>query len=254
MRRIFIKAIISSFVIALVILGWTETGDAHHAVLRYNLEEMTYAANRVFTGRCVSVEETQEMIGGGLMPVTIYIFEVERAIKGRLPKQFTFRQLGHPAKRAHGKGNQITMHGRAVNRNTFFHGLSEYRAGDRMVLFLIPDYLGGKVTRPAGLYQGAFFISEMPSGEKVVRNSINNLGLFTAPYTGKLRPSDAKMVFPDRDEPLAKAGTSVEMQAMARKRGGLPMDSFLDVVERIVTAHGGERGVIDESQRGGLVK
>lgn len=255
MLRSFIKAIVSSLVIALAVLSWTGTGDAHHAVLRYNLEEMTYAANRVFVGRCVTVEETQEMVAGGMMPVTLYTFEVERAIKGRLPKQLTFRQLGHPAKRAYGKENKITMHGSVVTPNTFFHGLSEYRKGDRLVLFLIPDYLGGKVTRPAGLYQGAFFVSDMPSGERMVRNSINNLGLFTAPYTGaKLKASDAKMVFPDRDEPLEKIGTSSEMQSLARKRGGLPLDSFLEVVERIVEAHGGERGVIDESQRGGLLK
>jgi len=255
MLRSFTKVVIPSLVIALALISWTETGKAHHAVLRFNVEEMTYSSSRIFVGRCVSVEETEEMIAGGVMPVTIYTFEVERAVKGRLPKQFTFRQLGHPAKRAHGKGSQITMHGRAVTPNTFFHGLSEYRTGDRMVLFLVEDYLDGKVTRPTGLYQGAFFVSEMPSGAQMVRNSINNLGLFTAPYTGaKLKASDAKIVFPDRDEPIERIGTSTEMQALARKRGGLPMDAFLDVVERIVAAHGGERGVIDPSLRGGLLK
>lgn len=255
MLRSFTKAVIPLLVITLALTAWTETGKAHHAVLRYNLEEMTYAANRIFVGRCVSVEETEEMIAGGVMPVTIYTFEVERAVKGRLPKQLTFRQLGHPAKRAHGKGGQITMHGRAVSPNTFFHGMSEYREGDRMILFLIADYLDGKVTRPAGLYQGAFYVSDMPSGEKMVRNSINNLGLFTAPYTGaKLKASDAKIVFPDRDEPLEKIGASTEMQTLARKRGGLPMNAFLDVVEQIVSAHGGEKGIIDPSLRGGLLK
>ena len=58
--------------------------------------------------------------------------------------------------------------------------MSEYRVGDRVLLFLIPDYLDGKVTYPVGLYQGAFYVSTMPSGQELARNSINNLDLFTA--------------------------------------------------------------------------
>jgi hypothetical protein len=219
--------------------------DAHHAVLRFNLEEMTVASDRVFVGRCVGVEETQEEIAQGVMPVTLYTFEVERAVKGQLPKQFTFRQLGHPARRAIGKGGEISMHGRKVSPRAFFHGMSEYEIGDRLVLFLIPDYLGGKVTYPVGLYQGAFNIAEMPSGQQLVRNSINNLGLFTSPYNGtRLRNRDARIIFPDRGA-IAKAD-----QSLARKRGALPLGEFVEVVEQINLSHGGERGSVTEGQRG----
>ena len=234
---------------ALTMLGIVWSGDAHHAVLRFNLEEMTRAADRIFIGRCGAVEETQEMIAQGLMPVTLYTFEVERAIKGRVPKQLIVRQLGHPAHRSLGKGGDVVSHGRVVGPDTFLHGMSEYRVGERVILFLIPDYLGGRVTYPVGLYQGAFFVSDMPSGESLVRNSINNLGLFSAPYNGTaMRETDAKLIFPSRAETVQDAAGEL----LARKRGALPLEGFLEMIERIVDAHGDQRGVIIGSQKGAI--
>src|SRR5688500_4111175 len=100
----WVRVMISSVLVACAIAVSVFNTDAHHAVLRFNLEEMTVASDRVFVGRCIGVEETEEDIAQGSMPVTLYTFEVERAIKGHLPKQLTFRQLGHPARRALGKG------------------------------------------------------------------------------------------------------------------------------------------------------
>jgi len=232
--------------VALALLVATRMVDAHHAVLRFNLEEMTSTADRVFVGRCMAVEETEELIAQGQMPVTRYTFDVERAIKGKLPKQMTFRQMGHPAHRALGKGGELTMHGRSASPDTFIHGMSEYHIGDRVLLFLIPDYLGGKVTYPVGLYQGAFFVSRMPSGQELARNGISNLGLFTASYNGtSMVAANAKLIFPERDNPLAEAqGLSIKSQALASKRGALPLDALLELVDRINIAHGGKRGAI----------
>jgi hypothetical protein len=185
------------------------------------------------------------------MPVTLYKFEVERAIKGQLPKQFTFRQLGHPARRALGKGGEVTMHGSKATPTAFFHGMSEYKVGDRLVLFLIPDYLNGKVTYPVGLYQGAFEVTQMPSGQQLVRNSINNLGLFTSPYNGtRMTEADAKVIFPERGD-LAST-LSQQGKSLAHKRGALPLGEFVEMVEQIVVSHGGERGSITGGQRGVL--
>jgi hypothetical protein len=223
--------------VAALALAASPPGDAHHAVLRFNLEEMTLGADRIFVGRCVAVDETTDLIAGGRLPVTRYTFEVERALKGSVARRLTFAQLGHPARRSLGKGGEMTMHGKRVTPSTFFHGMSEYREGERAVLFLIPNYLGGKVTYPVGLYQGAFFVSTMPSGRELVRNSINNLGLFTAPYNGTaMKAADARVLFPDRDAPVA--------DALARKRGALPLAEFLDLVERIHAAHGGAPGKV----------
>lgn len=222
--------------------------DAHHAVLRFNLEEMTATADRVFVGHCTAVEQTEDMIAQGRMPVTRYTFELERAVKGNLPRQITITQLGHPARRAVGKGGEMTMHGNVVTTASFLHGMSEYSVGDRVVLFLIRNYLEGKATYPVGLYQGAFYVSKMPSGQELVRNSLNNLGLFTAPYNGtRMRDADARIIFPDQNEPLTEIpGLSTSSESLVQKRGALPLEPFLEVVEKIVAAHGDEPGAIIE--------
>src|SRR5262249_3321554 len=142
MSRDWMRAVGSVAILLMSILGAIPTADAHHAVLRFNLEEMTATANRIFVGHCATVEETQEMIGQGMMPVTRYVFEVERAVKGQLPRQITVQQLGHPSHRALGKGGEVTMHGEAVTTKTIIHGMSSYQVGDRVLLFLIPNYLG----------------------------------------------------------------------------------------------------------------
>ena len=234
-------------VVVLIIGSMVQQGSAHHAVLRFNLEEMVATADRVFVGVCVGAEDTTEFIAGGDLAVTRYTFELERAIKGKLPRQLTFMQLGHRSQPATGKGGQITMHGRAATPETI-HGMGEYSVGDRMVLFLIPNYLGGSVTYPVGADQGAFKVSRMPSGQELVRNNVNNLGLFTTPYNGwRMKEGDAKMIFPEREEPLLNfqaQGLSAQSETLVRKRGALPLDSFVGLVEQIVAAHGEQKGSI----------
>src|SRR5215813_12676242 len=209
----------AAVITAIFALALVPSSGAHHMVLRFNLEEMTATADRVFMGRCSSAQETTEMISQGMLPVTIYTFDVERVIKGRIPAVFSFRQLGH-AGSAKAKADKLTIHGQAATPQVF-HGMTDYRVGDRVVLFLIPDYLGGKVTYPVGLYQGAFYVSEMPSGQQLVRNNINNLGLFTAPYNGySVKAEEARVVFPDRDQPIGDISTlSLSAEAISRKRG-----------------------------------
>ena len=247
MRKRMRRVLASVGIAVVAMTGVVRVSEAHHAVLRFNLEEMTAAANRIFVGRCISVDETEEMIAQGMLPVTRYTFEVEQAIKGRLPRQITFRQLGHPAHYAT-KG-AISAHGKSATPDTFLHGMREYKPGDRLVLFLIPDYLGGKVTYPVGLYQGAFDVSQMPSGQRLVRNSINNLGLFTAPYNGTaMTDRDAKIVFPQRNE----VAQSEAVRDLLRRRGAWPIEEFVDVVAHIMAAHGVERGAIVEGKRGAI--
>jgi hypothetical protein len=256
MRQPWIRVFASSVLIGLALMIATGPGDAHHAVLRFNLEEMTVTADRIFVGTCVAVEESVNTIAQGEMPVTSYTFEVERVVKGRLPRRLTFRQLGHPSHRAIGKGGELTSHGQAVNADRFIHGMGEYRPGDRVLLFLIPNYLGGRITYPVGLYQGAFFISRMPSGRELARNGINNLGLFTANYNGTaMARANARLIFPERDKPLPEAqGLSAATQQLSVKRGALPLDALLELVDRINIAHGGERGRVASTPKGGVIQ
>jgi hypothetical protein len=251
--RLF-KLTLATLLVAFVLANGFYHTQAHHAVLRFNLEEMEATADRIFMGRCLSVEKTEEFAAGGMMPVTHYVFEVESALKGRFQKRIKFSQLGHPATPSKSKGGDITMHGQVVSTAEYIHGMSAYALGERVVLFLIPNYMGGKFTYPVGLDQGAFFVSEMPSGSRLLRNSVNNQGLFSAPYNNwKMKSEDARVVFPEREEPLAGSGGGISTQAvnpdraaLARKRGALPLEAFLEVVESIVGAHGNPKGVIEQ--------
>jgi hypothetical protein len=251
--RLF-KITLATMIVAFVLSNGFYKTEAHHAVLRFNLEEMEATADRIFMGRCIAVEKAEELVAGGMMPVTHYVFEVESALKGKFQKKIKFSQLGHPALPSKSKGGDITMHGQVVSTTEFIHGMSAYGVGDRAVLFLIPNYMGGKFTYPVGLDQGAFFVSEMPSGSQLLRNNINNQGLFTSPYNNwKMKSDDARVVFPDREEPLVRPTGGISTQAVSddretltRKRGALPLDAFLDVVAEIVAAHGNEKGVITQ--------
>jgi hypothetical protein len=251
-----VRTFLALAVVAFAVFSGVRTIDAHHAVLRFNLEEMTVTAERIFVGRCVSVEETEEMIAQGMMPVTRYTFEVERAIKGRLPQVVTFTQLGHPARRSIGKGGVPNKERANPGPKSFFHATREYKVGERSVLFLIKEYTDGKVTRPVGLYQGVFEVSRMPSGKEVVRNSINNSGLFTAPYNGtRMSESDARIIFPERDSAGdGRSNVSLQSESLPSKRGALPLNEFVGFVERVVEVHGGQKGVIVRGPDKGAVQ
>ena len=225
-------------------------GQAHHMVVRCNLEEMTLKADRIFLGRCITVNETMRQIAGGNLPVTDYTFQVEKVIKGKLPSVYVVTQLGHPPSFAKPKPGDAMMHGQIVTPATMLHGATSYSVGDELMLFLVPNYLGGKVTAPVGLYQGAFYRTRMPSGQELLRNQINNAGLFTSPYLGSaLTKEEARIVFPDQNVPLANV-SGVDTQSLLQKRGALPVDSIVELVTQINAAHGGQPGAIVSAGKG----
>src|SRR5438045_2322258 len=141
-----------ALVTAALALGAWHTVDAHHAVLRFNLEEMTVTADSVFVGTCIGVEPTREFIAGGNLSVTRYTFDVEQVLKGDLPSRFTFTQLGHPVRVA--RKGELSSHGLAVETGLTLHGAAEFGVGDRLLMFLIPNYQSGRLTYPVGLDQG----------------------------------------------------------------------------------------------------
>lgn len=234
--------------LAVCLLAGTRAGMAHHMVVRLNLEEMTARADRIFVGQCVAVNPTFQAVAQGNLPVTVYTFEIERAMKGNLPKRITVTQLGHPGQRASGKNPQITIHGQAIDPKGLIHGVSQYSVGDRVLLFLAPNSPDSGMTQAVGLYQGSFTVTQMPSGQSVARNNINNLGLFTAPFTGTVMSrADAKVIFPELDNPVAEdQGLSAAGRQLAAKRGALSLEPLLEMVDRINVAHGHQRGAIQQ--------
>jgi hypothetical protein len=220
------------------------TARAHHAVLQFNLEEMIATADKVFVGKCVSVKETEEMIAQGIMPVTYYTFEVSDKIKGDIPQTFTFKQLGHQPRRLNkgvkNKGLVPMMGGQIADPDVMLvHGMSYYKVGEEMMLMLIPNYMGD-LTYPVGLYQGAFYITHTSTGKAVLKNSINNRGLFTNPYTNYTKSAtNAKVIHPEgsREVPIVEARNSKQnFSLLTSKPGTLPLNDFTSLVHTIVEA------------------
>jgi hypothetical protein len=245
------QALGSAWLTAALVAGAWHTLDAHHAVLRFNLEEMTITADRVFVGTCVGIEPTRELIAGGRLAVTRYTFAVEQVLKGDVPARFTFTQLGHPT-RAAMKG-ELSSHGQAVQLGLTLHGAADFAAGDRLMMFLIPNYQNGRLTYPVGLDQGAFLLQTDSAGQVLARNDLNNLGLFTAPFNGtRMNGGEGKVVRPEDADTLSKsARLSAAALSLSDKRGALPLGPLEELVIRIHEEHGGTRGRIVGDGKGG---
>jgi len=235
---------------ALTLAAW-QTLDAHHAVLRFNLEEMTVTADRIFVGTCIGIDPAREAIAGGNLAVTRYTFTVEQVLKGNLPATFTYTQLGHPA-RAAIKG-EPSMNGQAIQRGLTLHGAADFGVGDRLMIFLSPSYQNGRLTYPVGLDQGAFRIETDSTGQALARNDMNNLGLFTAPFNGqRIEGGAGKVIRPDDGVTISKAAQlSDAARSLSDKRGALPLGPLEELVARIHQAHGGAPGRLTADTRGG---
>lgn len=123
-----------------------------------NLAEMTEAADRVFSGRCLSVKLLEESVAG--FPTVEFRFEVLEAVKGVQNGQIVvFRQVRS-----------------AKGRRTGIPGLPSYRKGDQMLLFLAGDSRLG-LTSPIGLVQGAFRLISDGGGEVRALNEVENRNL-----------------------------------------------------------------------------
>ena len=119
-----------------------------------NLEEITDASDRIFTGICTNVEEIEDDPESKL-PVFKYTFKITEAIKGLQGKEeVTFKQW-KPTARSAG-----------------------YEEGKKYVLFLYPDSERG-LTSPVGFLQGQFEVERKGfiRRSEVVRNKLNNKGL-----------------------------------------------------------------------------
>lgn len=228
----------------LLLAGAAGNGLAHHMVARVNLEEMTVRANRIFVGRCVAIKEGYKEIAGGKFAVTSYTFEVDQAIKGNIPRTFTFTQVGRAPRYKAKVG--VMMHGEPIDTESVIHGMTTYQVGEKALLFLGKPDPESQMSLPVGMYQGAFLVTQMPSGQELVRNSLNNRGLFTAGYTGSaISRSQAKIVMPEQDNPISPvAGLSTASEALANRRGALPLAPLVQLVDQINVAHGNTKGAI----------
>lgn len=122
--------------------------------LPLNLEEITSASDRIFTGICINVEEIEDDPESGL-PVFKYTFKIIEAIKGLQGKEeITFKQW------------KPTVNG------------ASYEAGKKYILFLYPNSERG-LTSPVGFLQGQFEVQKKGfiRRSEVVKNKSSNRGL-----------------------------------------------------------------------------
>lgn len=118
-----------------------------------NLEEITNAADRIFAGRCIKVEEIENDLESKL-PVIKYTFKVTEGVKGVTDgEEVRFKQW-KPTVREAG-----------------------YEVGKKYVLFLYPNSKKG-LTSPVG-FQGKFDVETtgIIRRKEVVKNNFNNKGL-----------------------------------------------------------------------------
>lgn len=121
--------------------------------LPLNLEEITKASDRIFTGNCVKVEELDDP--ESRLPAVKYTFRVIEGIKGiGNKKEISFKQW-RPAVR------DLT-----------------FDKGKKYILFLYPNSERG-LTSPVGLLQGHFQVDTkgLIRKKEFVRNKMNNRGL-----------------------------------------------------------------------------
>ncbi len=118
-----------------------------------NLEEITSASDRIFTGTCTNVEEIEEDLESKL-PVFKYTFKITESIKGLEGKGVTFKQWKPTTKDA------------------------GYEIGKKYILFLYPNSERG-LTSPVGFLQGQFEVEKkgLIRRKEVVRNKTSNRGL-----------------------------------------------------------------------------
>lgn len=154
-----IKVVVITFILLFQssLICYASTIERHFVfdTIPLNLEEIVSASDRIFTGRCISVEEIEKDKDSRNLPTIKFTFKVTEGIKGTgNKKEISFKQW------------------KPTIRN------ANYQIGKKYVLFLFPDSKFG-LTSPVGFLQGQFEIEEkgIIFKKEVVKNKTSNKGL-----------------------------------------------------------------------------
>ena len=137
-------------------------------LLHRSLKGLVVNSERIFIGKCISVQEGALELSRGRIYYTQYTFQVTEQIKGSVGRTISFRQYGLVKPR---KVDETTALVKRVLLMPTYQEEREY------VLFLGRDSRLG-LTSPVGLHQGAFAIQRDSQGRKVASNGLMNRGLF----------------------------------------------------------------------------
>lgn len=176
------------------------------SVRTLNVFEMVRLADRVFWGRCVSVEK--KVPEENLFPIVEYTFEVLRAIKGVAGgENVVFRQVGP-----------------GVTGKPVIAGVPQYRRGDEVLLFLHADSDSG-LTSPVGLDQGTFYLEKTREGRLGVMNPLGNQNLRYGLRLEQIResglsPLEVEQILGDKPIPLDVFTSMIEKIESYQARKG----------------------------------
>lgn len=177
-------------------------------VLQLNLEQLTGLADKVFAGRCVSVEGEKDEAGRNVTKVT---FEVTENLKNTPEKKVIWRQIGLVD-----GSDEIGMRG-GMRIEGLDRELPRYEVGEEAVVFLSAPGKTG-LTAPVGLSQGKFSVSGM-GGEKSVINGAGNRGL---------------MIGAGKSLKLKSLAATTAGKKLAENNGGeLPYTDFVSLVKTL---------------------
>ncbi len=205
MKKIIFK--LSAWFAVIYLFASVPSGQATTLVHR-NLASLVASADRIFVGRCVSVQEGELKFPSGSILYTEYTFQVLDRIKGNVVGEVKVRQLGLT------KPRQINETTALVDRVV---GMPVYRENGEYLLFLNKDSRLG-LTTPVGLFQGAFSIARDENGRDFAVNGNFNRGLF-------------KGMSPEKP---AVAGLSVSEKSLLRKKKGpVHLDSLISLVRKL---------------------
>ncbi len=158
MNKPFVKMLRISSLLLLFFGGFAPDSIQATSVRVANLQNLIEQADRIFVGKCLSVESSET----NNIPFTAYTFEVLWKIKGVNTDTVIVRQFGLTKPMAIGSG---------VARVMIIQGMPQYKQGQQYLLFLVRESAIG-LSSPAGLFQGAFL-----STRKGFVNSMNNRNL-----------------------------------------------------------------------------
>jgi hypothetical protein len=161
-RGIFLITLLAGLVLALSAGATT--------ILRVNFDELVRLSHAVARGKCISTET--RMDNENIWTFTT--FEVEETLKGSAAGQITIRMPG-------GKLGHMTSTVDAV---------PQYRAGEELVLFLLPTGQGDYSV--LGWVQGTFRVRrDADTGKETVTQDTASIAVFD-PATRQFKPSGVR--------------------------------------------------------------
>ena len=175
MRRVLRQAFL-----VLAVVGLAGATSMAATMMHMNLDDMSRQADKIFRGTVLKVTEGEVEVGGGMLPTTTYIVQVDEAFKGEFEtikgmQLVEIQMIGKT--RPHAIGD--------VERISPLPDMPRLKLGQTYLLFSTQPSSAGLSTT-VGLGQGSFHLSGAQFKEMAV-NEYDNFGLFAGTSVSDIR-------------------------------------------------------------------